>query len=422
MAMTDLGIVRRSLSSRRFSSLVTALTVAVAVALMLVLLSMRDAGKQSLQRGAGNMHLLVSADTSPLTSVLNAIFYARAPARAFPVSRATALAEIPLVHWAIPVQKGDNFRGFPTLATDPAQFFRLFQPVPGRGFELSSGVFPAGDFDVALGADAATGTGLRVGDSLVLTHGTSAEGGHVHDAFPFKVVGILAPTATAHDRAVVITLNATWLVHADDFRDSRGDPEQVTVANLRPGEKLITGVFIRAKGRGDGDTPATLPQLFSQLRADPTLTVASPGQQIDQLFKIVGNVDRLLLAMALVVLLASGVTIMLVMHSAMELRARQVAVLRVLGASRGRVFGLAVTEAALIGLAGALLGVALAWFGAWGVAQGVRESLGLVIRPTVDLRWSVVMVAGAVALACAAGVLPALRAYRTDVLRNLRAG
>jgi putative ABC transport system permease protein len=419
--MTDLGIVRRSLMGRAFGSVVTALTVAVAVALVLVLLSMRDAGQRSMQRGAGNMHLLVSADTSPLTSVLNAIFYARAPARAFPVTRASELADTPLVQWAIPVQKGDNYKGYPTLATDPEQFFRLFEPVPGQPFELDQGTLSSGDFDVVLGAQAARGTGLRVGDTLTLTHGTADQPGKEHPEFPFKVVGVLAPTQTAHDRAVIITLRATWVVHAHDFRESRGDPEKATVANLRPGERLITGIFVRARGRGDGDTPATLPQLFSQLRSDPSITVASPSQQIDQLFKIVGNIDKLLLAMALVVLVASAVTIMLVMHSAMQLRRRQTAVLRVLGASPGRVFSLALTEAAIIGLIGAGLGLLLAWLGAIGVAGGVRRSLGLVIEPSIEPRWSLVLVASAVALACLAGVVPAMAAYRTDVLRSLRA-
>ena len=45
MAMTDFTIIRRSMLSRLFSTLTTTLTVAVAVGLMLVLLSMRDAGE-----------------------------------------------------------------------------------------------------------------------------------------------------------------------------------------------------------------------------------------------------------------------------------------------------------------------------------------------------------------------------------------
>ncbi|MCU0688807.1 MAG: ABC transporter permease [Phycisphaerales bacterium] len=436
--MTDASIIRRSLSSRWFSTLSTVLTVAVAVALMLVLLSMRDAGRRSLERGSGNMHLLVSADSSPLTSVLNAVFYARSPARAMPVTRAEALADNPLVQWALPVQQGDNYKGFPTLAVSP-EFFRLFQPVPGEPWGIVGGSFPslqadpsaddpdAHHFEVMLGAEAARGTGLGIGDRLVITHGTAGEAGHVHDDHPFTVVGILAPTQTAHDRAVFISLTATWIVHAADFRAAAGEKESPTAANLRASEKLITGIYVRARGRPSaagagegGDAPASLPQLFAELRRDPTLTVASPSQQIGTLFRIVGNIDRLFVGVAAVVLVSSAVTIMLVMHAAMELRRRQIAILRVLGASKGRVFSLAMTEAAVLGLAGAMLGVALAVIGARITAEAVRSRVGLVIEPNIEPVWTLALLAGAVALACLAGLIPAWRAYRTDVLGSLR--
>jgi putative ABC transport system permease protein len=419
MAMTDLAIVRHSLLSRRFSTLVTVLTVAVGVALMLVLLSMRDAGKRSLQRGSGNVHLLVSADSSPLTSVLNAIFHARAPARAFSVKRAQELAQHPLIEWAVPIAQGDNYRGLPVVAAGEG-FFTRFNPVPGRPFALESGHLPTGDFDVILGAQAARQTGLALGERLYVTHGTAGAPGHEHDDFPLRVAGILRPTGTSHDRCVFVTLNATWIIHAHDFRAARNDPEPATAQTLRDTERLITGVLVRAKGRAGGDTPATLPQLFSELRADPSITVASPAQQIDALFAIVGNVDRILLAVALVVLLSSAVTILLVMHNTMELRRRQIALLRVLGATRGRVFGLVLTEAALIGLAGAALGVLLAFGGAWATAAGIKARLGLVIEPSVEPLWALGVVALSALLACLAGALPALSAYRASVLSNLR--
>jgi putative ABC transport system permease protein len=120
------------------------------------------------------------------------------------------------------------------------------------------------------------------------------------------------------------------------------------------------------------------------------------------------------------VLVSSAVTIMLVMHSAMELRRRQIAILRVLGASKGRVFSLAMTEAAVLGLAGAIAGVVLALVGTRITAEAVRSRVGLVIEPDIEPVWTLALLAGAVLLACLAGLIPAWRAYRTDVLGSLR--
>ena len=77
--MNDISIVVKSLRSRQLSTIITAVSVAVATALLLTMLSLRTASFEAFQRGTGTTHLLVSADSSPLTAVLNGVFYANAP-------------------------------------------------------------------------------------------------------------------------------------------------------------------------------------------------------------------------------------------------------------------------------------------------------------------------------------------------------
>ncbi|MFT3686222.1 MAG: ABC transporter permease [Phycisphaerales bacterium] len=430
MAMTDFGIVRRSLLSggRWFATATTVLTVGVAVGLLLVLIALRSAGEQAFARGTGNMHLLVSKDSSPLNSVLNAVFYMGTPARADNISKFDAIRKDGRVAWAIPVLQSDSFHGHPTLSTT-TEFFSLFQPAAGTSWSFVQGGPFKETFDVVLGSRVAAETRLKVGDELHITHGkpneAAGEHGHEHEGVHFKVSGVLAPTATAHDNAVFTTLESAWLIHADENREAAAKAARTavvepTVENLRPDEKPITGLYVRVKGRDDSNTPATLPQIYEELRKDGTITVAQPGQQVTSLFKVVAGIDRIIFALAAAVLFSTAITIMLVLYQAMELRRRQVAVLRVLGASRERVFMLALTEAAVIGVAASLLGVALAFVGSYVVAAGIHAQLGLTVTPSLDARWLVSIGAGTVLLACVAGLVPAATAYRTDVLRNLR--
>ena len=104
----------------------------------------------------------------------------------------------------------------------------------------------------------------------------------------------------------------------------------------------------------------------------------------------------------------------------MELRRRQIAVLRVLGCTRGRVLGLVLTESAMIGVVGAVLGVGFAVAGARFAAEVLASKTGVVILPTIDVDSSILIVAGTVVLAAVAGVAPAVRAYRTPVAEHLR--
>ena len=160
--------------------------------------------------------------------------------------------------------------------------------------------------------------------------------------------------------------------------------------------------------------------MFDTLRRDTSITVAQPADQIDKLFNIVANVDGIFIALAIVTLFSSAVAILLSMVNSMAQRRRQIAVLRVLGASQSRVFGIVLTEAAVIGLLGSVAGILVSVIALTIATAWLRESLGLIIAPDFDPRASVIVAAGAVALSALAGLVPAVMAYRTSVSTQLR--
>jgi putative ABC transport system permease protein len=447
MSLTDFTIIRRSMTSRMFSTVTTILTVAVAAGLMLVILSMREAGHKAFERGAGNMHLLVSGDSAALPAILNGIFYANPPQRALTWERYEQLAKSFPWEYAIPVQMGDSYRGLSTLATTP-EFFTKFKPDVEFGWELHEGRFFENDFEIVVGAAAAKTTGLKVGESISLTHGAgsgAADAGHVHDEYTFTVVGILEPSGTPHDRAIITNLESAWIIHAHDRIEREGghddedehaheeedhdhaeedhahdEPHRVTRDDLTPEDRKITGIYLRLMTRPGSDASASLAPVFDQLRRDTSITVAQPAQQIGNLFRIVANVDQIFIGLAAVVMVSSGIAVMLALYNSMEQRRRQIAVLRVLGCSRGRVFGLVLTESAMLGLIGGLLGLVLCLVGAWMVAGIMKRELGLVIDPRLDPRWTLVIIVATVLLAALAGLVPAAMAYRTSVASNLK--
>ena len=161
-------------------------------------------------------------------------------------------------------------------------------------------------------------------------------------------------------------------------------------------------------------------QQLDTLRRDTAIVVAQPAQQIQKLFEIVSNVDGIFIGMAVVVLISSSLSTMLALYNSMAARTRQIAVLRVLGASQGRVFGLVLTESLVITMAGALSGIVLALLGGIAASAWLKASIGLVIDPTLDPRSTVIVLGGAVALGGIAGILPAWRAYQVPVADNLR--
>ncbi len=442
MSVSDLTIIKRSLTARMFSTVTTVVTVAVAVALMLTLLSMRDSGRAAFERGTGNMHLLISRDSSPLVSVLNGVFYADPPARSIDAAKLGELRRsyAPAFSYFIPTQQGDSYRGMPVLATTE-DFFARFSPDPdfnpddpeteGEPWRLVEGEFFDAPFEVVFGATAARETGVQVGDTIFVVHGTEVSrkaadsadqfSPHTHRDFEYRVVGILEPTGSSHDRAVLTDLTSSWIIHAHDRRQA-ADPTvtTTTVNDLTPEDALVTGIYGRVATRAGSSVSAAIPAILAQLRADTSITVAQPKEEIDTLFEIVGSIDQILIAMAAAVMVSSGIAIMLALYNSMEQRRRQVAILRVLGCSRRRIVVLVLTESALLGLFGAVLGLVGAFVGSQVVASALKAQVGLVVEPIFDPWLTAAVVGSTVLLGAVAGLAPAVLAYRTSVSRNLR--
>lgn len=416
MALSDWNIVTRSMRTRAFSSIVTILSVSVAVGLVTLLVSMREAGENSFKRGTGNVQMLISKDTGPLPSVLNSMFYASPPTTPISWGDYLGLTRSYPFAWAVPTQLGDSYRDAPVMGTDES-FFTQFQPVLGMSWTLREGAFFDGPFQAVLGADAATRLGLGLGDEIALEHGgPRSQGGHTHDEFMFRVVGVLEPTATPHDRAIFTSLESSWIIHAHDRREGIfGHGITTTAADLLDEDMQITGVYASL-----GPRRGALVQVLSALARDPDWIVASPSDTVGSLFSIVSNIDDVLIAMAVAVMLSSGVSILLALYNSMDQRRRQVAVLRVLGASRRRVLGMVLTESALIGLLGGALGVGLARVGGVLVSTMLAQRAGIVVEPALPVDGYLMVVLASVALSCVAGALPAIVAYRTSVVRALR--
>ena len=413
--MTDFAIIRRNLRARLFSTVTTALIVAAAVGLLLGLITLRDATRSALARGSGNMQLILSADASPLAAVLNGIFYANPPSRVLKWPACEELLKKYPVDYALPIQQLETFHGFPLVATVP-QYFSAFQPDASSDWKIADGALFKSEFDVVAGASAARALQLKVGATFQLPR---------HPAWTYRISGILQPTGTSHDRALYTDLNDAWLHRAQEKRKLT-DPTltqaaPLTAAALADSDKLVTCVYVRFKNAAGNDASPALLTAYDGLKGNhPELTVALPAAESDKLLAIASTLDSLLMACAAVVVLAAAVAILLTLYNSLEQRRRQAALFRVMGCSQARIFGWVVTEAALIGLAGALLGALLSLAITPLAAAALDAKFGLVLQPFVQLLPALAVILVSVLLSGAAGIVPAWLASRTSVPAILR--
>ena len=107
--------------------------------------------------------------------------------------------------------------------------------------------------------------------------------------------------------------------------------------------------------------------------------------------------------------------------SGMAARARDLALLRALGAHPWEMSIIALTEAGLLAAGAAILGIGLAYlFGAI-AANFLADQTGIIFSPSPNLNDAFWIMVGAALAACAAAALPALRAAHAPIETVLNA-
>lgn len=209
-------IAWRSIQQRFLASTLTALSMALGVALVIAVLVIYGVVRDSFSRAAQGYNIIVGAKGGKLQLVLNTVYHLSTPIENIPwwyYKQFTSGKYKSQVDLAIPLCLGDNYQGYRVVGTTPRMFSDL-EYAPGQKYSFSAGNnFKHSDyFGAVIGSLVARKTGLAVGSEFQPTHGVdSAEHqGHKHDAF--HVVGVLAPTGTPNDRALFINLEGFFML------------------------------------------------------------------------------------------------------------------------------------------------------------------------------------------------------------------
>jgi putative ABC transport system permease protein len=198
--------------------------------------------------------------------------------------------------------------------------------------------------------------------------------------------------------------------------DEHGD----IIPDLPPEEWEISAILVKSRG----DTGFAASQLMYNFKViDDRASAVNPATVMRQFFDtFLSGSTLVLLLVALLVTIVAAVGILVSIYNSVAGRLREIAILRALGATRGTVLRLICLEAAVIGLAGGILG----FLGGHGLAAlGSIYSnaiLGQEINWLAWDWWELLYLGIVVVIATIAGLVPALKAYRTPVATNLVAG
>ncbi len=471
-------IAWRSIQQRSLASLLTTISMALGVMLVVAVLVIYNVVHQAFHRGGEGYDLIVGPPKgSNLELVLSSVFYIGQPMTTLPYKVYLDLYENRIggnmVMDAVPICLGDVYEDKRVIGTTSGMFdlknaeqHNLFEFKEGDKFSDSEQDW----FTAVAGATAAKQTGLKLGDTFRPSHDAGGKTKHKHGAF--KVVGILKATGSPSDNALFVNIEGFYRVGGHSGRVGRALVDENTAAkpaeaagsgrgpkpsdpprntsepqppeggttNAKPPEGGTPAPAIEAEHDEDEHRHDAIPDSAKQVSAvlvctrEPSDTLplaaeinrgkeaqaAIPTQEIARFFEVVvGKIEVVLLVFAVMIVLVAGIGIMVSIYNSMNDRRHDIAIMRALGARRATVMVVILLESILLSLGGGLLGLAmghglLVVAGPW-IAEQANLPLSMLQFQLAEL-W---LVPGLIILASIVGYLPALAAYRTDVGKSL---
>ncbi|PTD97796.1 ABC transporter permease [Pseudothauera lacus] len=400
----------RSLLNRRLTALLTVISVALAVALLLGVERLRHDARAGFASTISGTDLVVGARSGPVQLLLYSVFHIGNATNNVSWQSIEGIAALPDVDWVVPIALGDSHRGFRVVGTSTA-YFEHYRYGRGHGLEFAAGQPFADIFDAVVGAEVAERFGYRVGQQIIVSHGAGEVSFAHHDDKPFTITGVLARTGTPVDRSVLVSLEGIEAIHVDWVGGARMPGVNIAAEHVRKFDlspKSVTAALVGLKSR------VAVFRVQRQINtwADEPLLAVLPGATLQELWGVIEIAERALLAVSALVVAVGLAGLVAVVIASLGERRRELAILRALGASPGQVFRLLALESAFLGLAGCILGIMLLSATVLVVGPWLEASYGLPLSagwPT-PAEWR--LLGAVLAVALLASLVPGWRAYR----------
>jgi len=408
--MTWWMIIRNSLRQHALSTAITALSIGLGCGLLMAVWVVNFQSQRAFGNVTGGFDAILGPRGSETQLVLNSLFHIDSSPG---LIKQEDYEKFRTEHKrffrkAVPISVGDNYKGFRIVGTTHDLFAVEYSP--GENYSLAVGdYFIRNDRqwnkEAVIGVTVARKLGLRINDKFQPYHDLSVIEGKKPHKDIYTVVGIMRRTDTPADQVIWIPI--------EGMQQMDGHPEE------KSGH--VSAVLIQIAGERAatrGFYTKTLSAIYNE-GSDNLTYVESTANVVARLFNRLGWAEKILRWVAYLVALVAAASVLASIYNTMNERRREFAILRALGAGRGTVFGVIVLESATIATLGAVIGFVV-YACIMSAAESIlRNEIGVALYPYEGHPMMVIVPVGLVVLGAVVGIIPALKAYCTDVAENL---
>ena len=443
--MNILSLAWKNLTNRPLSMLLTLVLFALGVGLTSLLLLLNKQLTDKFEKNLAGVDIVVGAKGSPLQLILANMYHIDAPTGNISLQSAKPFLNPrhPLIKKSVPLSLGDSYKTHRIVGT-LHDFLGLYNA------ELAEGTLWNAPLEVTVGATVAERTGLKIVSKFNSNHGLD-EGGGEHEEAAFNVVGILKPTGTVIDQLILTATQSIWAVHehaeaelegqkatgnrqqAKDKEHNEAEHHAETHPSVDSASAMTNGSLDDRTALLQADSTHQITSLLLQfkmrnvqtlnfqrnLNQNTDMQAATPALEINRLYEMMGVGEKALRALALLIIVVSGLSIFIALFNSLKERKYELALMRVMGAGRGRLFLLIICEGILLSIIGFGIGILLSHGAMQILAKYMSDAYRYSFSGWMWLTEEWLLLVGAVVIGFLAAIIPAWSAYRQDISRTL---
>ena len=455
------------IKAKPFSTLLNLTLFSTGIFIISILLLAQKQFTEQAEKNLAEVSLVAGAKGSPLQLILSSLYHIDTPTGNIPLSEAEELTKNPLVKQAIPISLGDNYYGFRIVGTNTDDFVDLYHG------EISEGDINGNDFQVVIGNKVARHTGLKYGDKFSGVHGlTGIDEGHHHE-FYYQVSGILKKTGTVLDQLIITNLNSVWLIHSHedthkDYHESErheeheGHNHELEHEDMDNHEIFVVANDYKNQNHEEGDkhvmassgsvdhnyekrerhvhteecdhendhnkkeitsllikyrspmSAVALPRLINETT---NMQAAAPAIELSRLYSLIGIGVDVFNLIAVLIIFISGFSIFISLFNSLKERQFEVALMRVLGGARPKLFVMIALEGLFIALGGFLTGSLLSRLTLFIVYE--YYDIFYTFNSFINFVSDFYLLAASIVVGFMAAMFPAVKAMKTDISETL---
>jgi putative ABC transport system permease protein len=402
-----LKLTINSLYARLLTVSMTVLAISLSLMLYLSVEKLRSSAYTSFTNTISQTDLIVGSRTGSVQLLLYSVFRIGNATNNITWESYEDIIKRNEIKWSVPISLGDSHKGFRVMGTN-ADFFKRYKYRGDRSLKIKEGKYFIDLYDVVIGFGVAEKLGYNIDTPLIVSHGLKSF--LEHDDQPFKVSGILAKTGTPVDNTIIVSLEAIEAIHVDWSSGSKVSGKATPIDQIRKMDLSPSNITAVLLGVNSKLKIFQLQRWINEYPEEALISIL-PGVALQELWRIVGVVENILLGISSIVILTTLMGMTAIVFSSLSERRREMAIWRAMGASPKIIIGLLMLEAFIISTVSVVVSTFLLFILLYFIQPWIDSTYGILVTIEMLSLNDIYIFILFILAAMIVSLIPAMRAY-----------